>query len=205
MYKGERFNSYSHLIGTVFAIMGFILLMESTIGQHDVWKVVSFSIYGSTLILVYGISTIYHSHRGPYKTLLRKLDYLSIYIFIAGSYMPFSLVTLRDHGGWWIFSVIWSLAVIGILLEYVPQRGKRYTSIPIYLGMGWLILWMVRPLIENLGAEGTCYLALGGFLYSAGILFYIFDTKFQHFHGIWHLFVLAGSICHYLVVLIFVA
>lgn len=205
MHEGERFNSYSHLVGVFFSVIGLIILLFHSITQMDLWKTVSFTLYGITLILLYSVSTIYHSHQGLYKHIWQKFDYLSIYLFIAGSYMPFALVTLKENNGGLLFWGIWLLAALGITSEFIPRKGKRLIPIVIYLSMGWLITLMYQPLTANLGPTGTGILITSGVFYTFGITFYVFDSKVKHFHGIWHLFVLAGSTLHYSTVLIYVA
>lgn len=205
MYHGERFNSISHLIGAVAALAGLVVVVVIAAQQGDPWKIVSFSIYGTTLFLLYTISTLYHSLRGRAKQIFRKLDHLSIYLLIAGTYTPFTLVTLRGVWGWWLFGVIWGLAVVGMALEALPQKGNRLLSVGVYILMGWLVLFALKPLLEALPFAGFIWLLLGGLFYTGGIVFYLFDEQVRHFHGIWHLFVLAGSISHYLTILLYVA
>lgn len=205
MYHGERFNSISHLIGAVAALAGLVVVVVIAAQQGDPWKIVSFSIYGTTLFLLYTISTLYHSLRGRAKQIFRKLDHLSIYLLIAGTYTPFTLVTLRGVWGWWLFGVIWGLAVVGMALEALPQKGNRLLSVAVYILMGWLVLFALKPLLEALPFAGFIWLLLGGLFYTGGIVFYLFDEQVRHFHGIWHLFVLAGSVSHYLTILLYVA
>ena len=205
MYYGERFNSISHLIGAVAALVGLVVVVVIAAEQGDPWKMVSFSIYGATLLLLYTISTLYHSLRGRAKQIFRKLDHLSIYLLIAGTYTPFTLVTLRGVWGWTLFGIIWGLAVVGMALEALPQKGNRVLSIVVYVLMGWLVLVALKPLLAALPFAGFIWLLLGGIFYTGGLAFYLFDEKIRHFHGIWHLFVLAGSACHYLTILWYVA
>ena len=205
MYKGEFFNSISHLVGAVAALIGLVIVVVVAARQGDPWKIVSFSIYGATLFLLYTFSTLYHSLRGRAKRIFRKLDHLSIYFLIAGTYTPFTLVTLRGDWGWAIFGIIWGLVVVGIALESLPQQGSRIWSIVVYILMGWLILVALKPLLQALPTGGFIGLLLGGILYTGGLIFHALDTRVQHFHGIWHLFVLGGSVCHYVTVLVYVA
>ncbi len=205
MYKGEFFNSISHLIGAVAALVGLVIVVGVAAQQGDPWKIVSFSIYGATLFLLYTFSTLYHSLRGRAKRIFRKLDHLSIYFLIAGTYTPFSLVTLRGNWGWTIFGIIWGLVIVGIVLESLPQKGSRIWSVVVYVLMGWLILVALKPLLQALPTGGFIGLLLGGIFYTGGLVFYALDSKVQHFHGIWHLFVLAGSVSHYLTILFYVA
>ncbi len=205
MYKGERFNSISHLIGAVAALAGLVIVVVAAARQGDPWKIVSFSVYGATLFFLYTVSTLYHSLRGRAKRIFRKLDHYSIYFLIAGTYTPFALVTLRGGWGWTIFGIIWGLAALGIALEALPQGGNRVLSVVVYVLMGWLVLVALEPLLEALPMTGFWWLLLGGLFYTGGLVFYFFDEKVRHFHGVWHLFVLAGSVCHYLTILFFVA
>ena len=205
MYKGERFNSISHLIGAVAALAGLVIVVVAAARQGDPWKIVSFSVYGVTLFFLYTVSTLYHSLRGRAKRIFRKLDHYSIYFLIAGTYTPFALVTLRGGWGWTIFGIIWGLAALGIALEALPQGGNRVLSVVVYVLMGWLVLVALEPLLKALPMTGFWWLLLGGLFYTGGLVFYFFDEKVRHFHGVWHLFVLAGSVCHYLTILFFVA
>lgn len=205
MYYGEKFNSISHLVGAALALAGSILLIVLASLGADAWKIVSFSIYGAMLLALYGSSTLYHSVRGPAKDILRKFDHCSIYLLIAGSYTPFTLVTLRGAWGWSLFGAVWGLALLGIAQEIWFARGARILSMVIYIMMGWLALIAVVPLISALTPSGFAWLAAGGLLYTAGIAFYATDTRVRHGHGVWHLFVMGGSICHYFAVLLYVA
>ena len=205
MYEGERFNSISHLIGAVAALAGSVVAVVVAARQGDPWKIVSFSIYGTTLFLLYTISTLYHSLRGRAKRFFHKLDHYSIYFLIAGTYTPFTLVTLRGGWGWTIFGIIWGLVVLGVVLESLPQKGNRVLSLVVYVLMGWLVLVALKPLLQALPGAGFVWLLAGGLFYTGGLVFYVFDEKVRHFHGIWHLFVLAGSVSHYVTILFFVA
>lgn len=205
MYQGERFNSISHLFGAITALAGLVIVVVVAARQGDPWKIVSLSVYGTTLFSLYTISTLYHSLRGKAKLLFRKLDHYSIYFLIAGTYTPFTLVTLHGCWGWTIFGLIWGLAALGILLEALPQGKNRILSVIIYVSMGWLLLVAIKPLLAALTSFGFWWLILGGCFYTGGLVFYFFDEKIRHFHGIWHLFVLTGSVCHYITMLFFVA
>ena len=205
MYRGERFNSISHLVGAALALAGAVLLIVVAARLGDPWKIVSFSIYGVMLVSLYVFSTLYHSVRGGRaKNVLRKFDHCSIYLLIAGTYTPFALVSLRDTWGWWLFGVIWGLALIGMAQEIWLAKGARVWSLVIYLLMGWLAMAVVVPLWRALTPAGFAWLAAGGACYTLGIVFYATDHKVRHGHGLWHLFVLAGSICHFFAVLLYV-
>lgn len=205
MYHGERFNAYTHLVGTLLALAGAVVLIVLGAMKQDVWKIVSFAIYGASLVILYSASTLYHSTRGRLKAFFRKVDHTAIYLLIAGSYTPFTLVTLRGPWGWWLFSVIWVLALLGILQEFWLGKRTRVLSLIIYILMGWIALVAVMPLVDTLSLAGFAWLAAGGLAYTAGIVFYVYDKKFTHWHGIWHLFVIAGSALHYCAILFYVA
>ncbi len=206
MYHGEKFNSISHAAGALLAAGGGMWLMVLAARAGDPWKIVSFGIYGAALLILYLTSTLYHGVRdGAAKDVLRKLDHCAIYLLIAGTYTPFSLVTLRGPWGWSLFGVVWTLALAGIVQELWIAKGARVLSLVIYLLMGWLALAGVQPLIAALGWHGFLWLAGGGLFYTLGIVFYATDHKLRHGHGVWHLFVLGGSVCHYLAVLWHVA
>ncbi|HLO63019.1 MAG TPA: hemolysin III family protein [Azonexus sp.] len=204
MYYGERFNAWTHLCGALMALTGAIWLVTLATASGDGWKVFSMTVYGVTLVLLYSISTVYHSVRGGIKRVLRKLDHLSIYLLIAGSYTPFCLISLRGPWGWWLFGIVWSLAAIGMLQEIKPRSEARVPSLVIYAVMGWIVLVAIKPLLANLGLPGFCWLAAGGIAYTVGIVFFAFDDKFRHWHGIWHLFVIAGSLAHFIAILFYV-
>jgi hemolysin III len=200
MYEGERFNSITHLVGAAAATAGMAVLIAQAARQGDPWKIVSFSIYGGSLFLLYGLSTLYHSLRGRAKAVLRKFDHIAIYLLIAGTYTPFTLVTLRGAWGWTLFGVVWGLAVLGIVIDALPNKGRRILPVVIYLLMGWVCMIAIKPLLQALPAAGFRWLLAGGVLYTAGIVFYALDKRVRHFHGVWHLFVLAGSVSHYVAV-----
>jgi hemolysin III len=205
MYPGERFNGISHLMGSVLALAGMVVLIVRAAWLGDPWKIVSFSLYGTSLFLLYTFSTLYHSLRHRAKAVFRKLDHLAIYLLIAGTYTPFALVTLRGGWGWSLFGTIWGLAIAGMLIEFLPRRGPRILPVVIYLLMGWLALIALKPLLQALPLHGFLWLLAGGLCYTLGIIFYGLDQRLKHAHGIWHLFVLGGSVCHYIAIFIYVA
>ncbi|WP_166361375.1 PAQR family membrane homeostasis protein TrhA [Pseudomonas akapageensis] len=204
MYHGERFNAWTHLVGAVLAFIGVAWLIVMASLQGDPWKIVSMAIYGATLLVLYSISTVYHSVQGRAKVIMRKLDHLSIYLLIAGSYTPFCLVTLRGPWGWSLFGIVWGLALIGMLQEIKPRSEARVLSIIIYAVMGWIVLVAVKPLLAALGRAGFTWLAAGGVFYTVGIIFFAYDSRFRHWHGIWHLFVIAGSLLHFVAIFFYV-
>ena len=204
MYHGERFNSISHLVGAALALAGLVILVVFASLKNDPWKIVSFSIYGVALFLLYTLSTLYHSLRGQAKPVFQKLDHAAIYLLIAGSYTPFTLITLRGVWGWSLFGVVWGLAIVGIVIDGLQRHGPRVFQMIIYLLMGWLIISAMYPLLQNLPINGVTWLVIGGLCYTGGIVFYALDKKLRVAHGIWHLFVLGGSVCHYLAILLYV-
>lgn len=197
MYYGEKFNAWTHLVGAILATIGAVWMLVVATMTGDIWKIISVAVYGVALVMLYSASTVYHSVRGRAKVIMQKVDHFSIYLLIAGSYTPFCLVTLHGAWGWTLFGIVWALAIIGILQEIKPRSEARVMSIVIYAVMGWIVLVAVNPLIAALGMTGFIWLALGGVFYTVGIIFFAFDTKVRHFHGVWHLFVIAGSLLHF--------
>ena len=204
MYKGERFNSITHLVGAALALAGVAALIVVASEDGPARRLVAFSVYGATLFLLYLVSTLYHSLPGRAKNVFRILDHQAIYLLIAGSYTPFTLVTLEGSVGWWLFGGIWGMAVLGVVLDALPRRGARVIPFVIYFTMGWLILLVLKPLLAVLPSAGLVWLVAGGLLYTAGIGFFAFDTRYPWMHGVWHLFVLAGSLSHYIAILMYV-
>lgn len=204
MQKDEVFNSISHLIGACLAIAGLVVLIVRASQLGDPWKIVSFSVYGATLVILYLLSTIYHSTRGRVKDVFQKLDHIAIYLLIAGTYTPFALVSLRGTRGWIIFGIIWGLAITGIIQENLLTAKRRILSLVIYLSMGWLALAILRPLMQTLTQAGLLWMLAGGLFYTVGVIFYALDKKISYGHPIFHIFVLAGSACHYFTILFYV-
>ena len=200
MYHGEKLNAWTHLVGAVAAAVGSIWLLVMACLDGSPQKIVSVAIYGVTLVLLYSVSTVYHSVRGRSKVIMQKFDHLSIYLLIAGSYTPFCLVTLHGPWGWSLFGIVWGMAVIGMLQEIKPRSEARILSIVIYAVMGWAVLVATRPLLHALGTAGFAWLVAGGLIYTTGIVFYALDQQVRHFHGIWHLCVMAGSLMHYIAI-----
>jgi len=205
MYYGERLNSISHLIGAVLSLVGLGALLTVAIQSGSGLIIGSFTVFGLTMVLLYTMSTLYHSFHPPgLKRLFKILDHVSIYLLIAGTYTPFMLVTLQDGQGWAILAVVWSLAVVGILSEvFLAGRAVKVGQLIIYLGMGWACAYDLASLRSALSPAGFQWLTIGGIAYTAGVLFYILDklNRLPHAHGAWHVFVLAGSTCHFIAVL----
>lgn len=201
----EIANTITHGIGVGLSIAGLVLLVVRAALYGSVWEVVSFSIYGSSLILLYLASTLYHGFRSPrLKAILRIFDHAAIYLLIAGTYTPFLLVTLRGPWGWSLFGTIWGLAFLGITFKLVFGPKYEILSTVFYLLMGWVVIIAIKPLIAALPFAGLAWLVAGGLAYSVGVIFYAWE-KLPYNHAIWHGFVLAGSFFHFFAVLFHVA
>ncbi len=207
MYYGEKLNSITHLVGAVLALVGFGALLTISIQEHNPLLIISFSIFGFTLILLYTMSTLYHSFHPPkLKNLFQKLDHISIYLLIAGTYTPYMMVSLREHNGLIMLALVWVLALIGLLLDiFIPKRIE-WLQVLIYLVMGWICTLNYSELRTAIHTAGLVWLTVGGIAYTGGVLFYVLDIhkKLRHAHGVWHLFVLTGSICHFISIVAYV-
>ncbi len=205
MYYGEKLNAISHLVGAVLALVGLGSLITISVQVRDPWVISSFSLFGFTLVLLYTMSTLYHSFHPPHlKRIFKVLDHVSIYLLIAGTYTPYTLVLLRDGSGWIIFSTVWGLALAGILSELLLSgRAVKVGQMIIYLGMGWACSFDLGSLKAEIAPAGFWWLTVGGIAYTTGVVFYILDKmkRLTHAHGIWHFFVLAGSGCHFVSVI----
>lgn len=197
LLRGERLNGFTHLVGALLSVAGLVLLVVVAAARHDPFRVVACAVFGASLILLYCASTAYHTAWGRPKRVLQKIDHAAIYLLIAGTYTPYTLVTLRGGWGWTMFGLTWALAAVGIAQELWIARGARRASLVIYLVMGWLALIALGPLSARLGAVGLGWLFAGGLAYTGGVAFYVLDGRLRHAHGIWHLFVLGGSACHF--------
>lgn len=200
----EIANSITHGVGIVLAIAGLAILVASSWKSADGFALAASIVYGISLVIEYSASTMYHALPQPTaKHVFKVLDHAGIYLLIAGTYTPFCLVTLRTSGGWWLFGIVWALAAIGISTEAFWAYRPRWLSAVVYLGMGWLVVFMIKPIMANIEPAGLWLLVAGGLAYTLGTAFYVLK-RIPYFHMIWHLFVLAGSICHFLAVLLFV-
>lgn len=200
----EIANSLTHGIGAGLAIAALSVLVTGAALAGDVWQVVSFAIYGACLVLLYVASTFYHAFRSPrLKQIFRTFDHLAIFLLIAGTYTPITLVSLRGAWGWTLFGLIWGFAVVGILLEFLLKDRLRWLSVGVYIGMGWLVVIAVKPLIQALPVGALVWFLAGGIAYTGGVAFYVW-RRLPFSHAIWHLFVLGGSICHFFAFLLYV-
>jgi hemolysin III len=202
VYHGEKFNSISHLVGATLALIGGAVLITLAAIEGDVAKIVSYSVYAVTLFLLYLSSTLYHSFPGRVKLIFRVMDHQAIYLLIAGTYTPIAVVVLRTAGGWWLLGAVWFLAIFGMVLDAVRRTGPRVGSIVLYLAMGWACVLALESLAVLMPAASMNWLIIGGVFYTSGIVFYILDSWYPWCHGIWHLFVLAGSVSHYFAILL---
>jgi hemolysin III len=205
MYYGERLNSISHLVGAVLALVGLGALLTVGVQSGDVLLLASFAVFGITLVLLYTMSTLYHSFHPPkLKRLFKIFDHVAIYILIAGTYTPFMLVTLGNNSGLMILGLVWSLALLGILSEvFLSGKAVKIGQVVVYLAMGWACSLDLGGLKAALPPAGFSWLVAGGIAYTTGVLFYVLDkmNRLDHAHGIWHFFVLVGSSAHFVAVL----
>src|SRR5690554_4953716 len=193
----EVAHALTHGVGAIAAIVGLIIMLLVAAAYGDTFHIVSAAIYGASLILLYSASTLYHAFPWPKaKALLQKLDHAAIYILIAGTYTPFALVNLRGAWGWSLLAVVWGIAFIGVVLELAMRERKRWLSISLYLGLGWLAIVVIKPMIANVDVAGLWLLLAGGLAYTFGVIFYVWKSLRYH-HAIWHVFVLIGSALHF--------
>lgn len=200
----EIANSVTHGFGVVLSIAGLVLMIVYSSLNGNAWHVVSSSIFGSTMIFLYLASTLYHSSKTEKaKHFYKILDHSFIYILIAGTYTPFTLVTLNGALGWTLFGIIWGLAIAGVVFKFYFVHRFKILSTAIYLLMGWLIIFAINPLLDHLPIGGVYWLIGGGLSYTFGVVFYVWH-KLPFNHSIWHLFVLGGSVCHFFAVFFYV-
>jgi len=202
MYPGERFNSISHLVGASLALVGGAVLVTMAAIEGEVAKIVSYSVYAATLFILYFASTLYHSFPGRAKKIFRVIDHQAIYLLIAGTYTPIAVVALRSAGGWWLLGGVWAMAIFGMVLDAVRRTGPRIGSVILYLAMGWFCVFALDSLTVLMPPASLTWLIVGGVFYTSGIIFFVLDSWYPWCHGIWHLFVLAGSVSHYFMVLL---
>lgn len=200
----EIANTITHAIATALSISGLVLMIVFSVKYGDAYHIVSSAVYGASLILLYTSSTLYHLIPNiPLKKVFQKLDHAMIYILIAGTYTPYTLVNLRGPWGWSIFGIVWGLATAGLLLELFLPKRIHWLSLSLYLFIGWIAVFMAKPLIDNLDTGGLVLLVCGGLFYSFGVIFYVWKSLYFQ-HAIWHLFVIAGSLCHFFSIFFYV-
>lgn len=197
----EIAHSVSHGIGVILGIVGLVVMLWLSFEYGDVWHVVSVSIYGFSVILLYSASTLYHALTNvKAKRFFQLMDHAAIFVLIAGTYTPFLLVNLRGPWGWTLFVIIWSIAIGGVMLEIMKKERIKWLSLSLYLGLGWMALVAMKPMLELVNTTGLLLLLAGGLLYSFGVIFYVRKQMVFH-HAIWHLFVLAASVAHFFAVI----
>jgi hemolysin III len=197
-------HALTHGIGAVLSIVALVFMLIWAAAYGDGWHVVAASIYGASLILLYTASTLYHAFPWPkMKAVFQQLDHAAIYILIAGTYTPFALINLRDAWGWTLLGVAWGIALVGVVLELTLKKRIAWLSLTLYLGMGWMAIIAINPMIDNVDAGGLMLLVAGGLAYTLGVIFYVWKSLPYH-HAIWHLFVLAGSVFHFFSIFYFV-
>ncbi len=202
--REEIAHSATHGLGIVLSLAGLVALVTTASRTGDTWDVVASAVYGVTLVLLYLTSTLYHSiPHPPAKRVLRILDHSAIYLLIAGTYTPFTLVLLRGPWGWTLFGLVWGLAILGITLKVAAMGRFRRLSLVLYIGMGWLVVIALGPLTAALARGGMVLLVLGGLAYTSGVLFYVW-RRLPYHHAVWHAFVLAGSVLHFFAILLYV-
>lgn len=200
----EVANCATHGVGLALSVAGFVALVALAWADGDAWHVASCGVYGASLVALYLASTLYHGARAPrFKELFQALDHCGIYLLIAGTYTPFTLVTLRGPWGWTLFGLVWGLALAGILFRVLFGTRYRPLAVASYVMLGWLCVVAVKPILELVPLGALAWIAAGGFAYTAGVFFFA-AKRIPHNHAIWHLFVLGGSICHYVAVLMYV-
>ncbi|MFC0445490.1 hemolysin III family protein [Pseudidiomarina halophila] len=193
----EVAHAITHGIGAVASIIGLVVMVLWSASYGDTWHVVSASIYGASLIILYTASTLYHAFPWPrVKSFFQHMDHAAIYFLIAGTYTPFALVNLRGPWGWTLLGVAWGIALIGVVLELTQKKRRKWLSLSLYLGLGWMAVLAIKPMIDNVDVGGLMLLVGGGLAYSFGVIFYVWKSLKYH-HAIWHLFVLAGSVLHF--------
>jgi len=203
-FREELLNSLTHGAGVLLSVAALVLLIVYSTSYGTASHVVSCTIFGVTLILLYSASTLYHSFRKPQaKSILKIIDHSCIYLLIAGTYTPFLLVTLRGVLGWTMFGVIWFLAISGVLFKIFFVHRFKIVSTIAYVLMGWIMIFAIKPLVDSMPSGGIVWLIAGGLAYTLGVVFYAWK-KLPFNHAIWHLFVLAGSICHFFAIVFYV-
>ena len=202
--KEEAANRLTHLFGLGLSIVGVSVLIPLAFSRGNPLQVASLSVFGSSLVLLYLVSTLYHTFQAPrLKSLFQVLDHISIYLLIAGTYTPFTLVSLRDGFGWTLCTVVWGMALVGVVFKILYRGRYPVLSTLTYLGMGWLAVVAVQPLLATIPLTGVIWLAAGGMSYTIGVVFFAWE-RLAYNHAIWHVFVLIGSLCHYFAALFYV-
>ncbi|WP_332455533.1 PAQR family membrane homeostasis protein TrhA [Bordetella genomosp. 13] len=205
MYYGERFNSWSHLIGLLLAVGSAIALMPRVVAESgDTWHVVACAVFAAAAIAAYAASTIYHCSRGARKAFWERVDHCTIYLLIAGTYTPLGLIPLQRNWGDVLAATAWALAALGIAREILGRKRAATPAVGLYVAMGWLGLLMALPIAQHVPTPGLTWLVAGAVLYTVGLIFYRNRSGWVHAHGVWHIFTIAGTACHFVMVWTFV-
>jgi hemolysin III len=200
----EVAHSITHGVGLLAALTGLVVLVVLAAATRDPWRITACSIYATTLVLLYAASTLYHALSATRaRNVFRVLDHSAIFLLIAGTYTPFALVSLRGPWGWTLLGIVWGLAVIGVAAKAIYGTRWPILSTALYIGMGWTVVIALKPLVDHVPAGGVAWLVAGGLAYTGGVVFYAW-TRLRYSHAIWHVFVLAGSVCHYIAVAFYV-
>lgn len=195
----ELISAISHGVGALLSVLALTLAIVRAVSHQDPYAIVSAAVFGATLIILYTMSTLYHSLKvNKAKRVFRVIDHCSIFLLIAGTYTPFTLVALRETIGWWLFGIVWGVALLGIVLNAIDLKKFSKISVVCYLAMGWVILFAYTPMTKAIAPNGISLLIWGGIAYSVGAALYAIGSKKKYFHSVFHFFVLAGSVLHYL-------
>ena len=201
----ELLNAISHGLGALFGIVGTVLCIVKAANTGEPWRIVSGSIFGVTVLLLYLMSCLYHALKvNMAKRVFRVIDHCTIFLLIAGTYTPFTLVTLRGTVGWVLFGIVWGMAVLGITLNAVNLKKFSKISVACYLVMGWAIVAAFQPLAEALAPQGVSLLIWGGIAYTVGAILYGIGAKVKYFHSVFHFFCLAGTVLHFFAIYLYV-
>lgn len=200
----EVAHAVTHGVGAVLSIVALVFMLIWAVTYGDTWHVVAASIYGASLILLYTASTLYHAFPWPrIKRFFQQMDHAAIFVLIAGTYTPFALINLRGPWGWSLLGVVWGIAFIGVAIELFVKKPPKWLSLSLYLGLGWMAVVAIKPMLDNVEATGLLLLLAGGLAYTLGVVFYVWRSLPYH-HAVWHLFVLAGSVFHFFSIFYFV-
>ena len=198
--RDEFYNAITHGLGALLSVIASIVLITLAALYSNSWQLISAIIFGISLVGLYGASTLYHcTHEPAAKRRYKILDHCMIYVLIAGSYTPFTLIALREDGGWWLFGTAWSIALAGIIFKLFFTGRFELLSTLLYLAMGWMVVFAIGPMLRHVGTAELVWLGIGGLFYSFGTIFYLLD-RIRHNHAIWHAFVLAGSASHFVAI-----
>lgn len=199
-FREELWNAITHGLGAILSVAGGAVLITLAALNGTEWQLISAIVFTMALMLLYTASTLYHSipHTSA-KQKLKVFDHCAIYILIAGSYTPFTLIGLREHGGWWLFGIIWILALAGVIFKLFYTGRFELISTLIYIGMGWLAVFAIKPMLQHIDTATLIWLFTGGFFYTLGTIFYM-SKKIRYTHAIWHVFVMLGSASHFVAI-----